>query len=174
MLLNNVARQPRAAHGVVWRKSAGVCVVQGHFEGGRSNGIVSMPLAGQEQMLLPVYGYAMQGMAYPVHMQPGNPHLRYHPPAVPNFGPTLSLPNGRMYHQQQSLLPASAGKESCYPAGHLSRKVRVHEHKGKPVHQGVVVFDDDGDMQGWCISGQRLRAMGWREASQLKLRPRIF
>ncbi|CAL8466851.1 g6387 [Coccomyxa elongata] len=108
---------------------------QGHFEGGRSNGMVSMPLAGQEQMLLPMYGYAVQGMAYPVHMQPGHPHLRYHPPAVPTFGPALSLPNGRIYHQQQSLLPASAGLMYQRPATQ-SNGVEVTEAQASDLLEG--------------------------------------
>ena len=86
--------------------------MQGHFEGPlRSNGLVSMPVAGQEQMLTPMYAYALHGVAYPVPLQPGNLHLRYHAPALPAFGPTLSLPNGRVYHQQQPILPASSGAE---------------------------------------------------------------
>ena len=94
--------------------------VQGHYEGPlRSNGLISMPLTGQEQMLLPMYAYALHGMAYPVPLQPGSLHMRFHPTSVPTFGPTLSLPNGRIYQQQPPILPASAGGNSPAHSGQL-------------------------------------------------------
>ncbi|KAK9916995.1 hypothetical protein WJX75_009637 [Coccomyxa subellipsoidea] len=112
---------------------------QGHFEGPlRSNGLVSMPVAGQEQMLPPMYAYALHGVAYPVPLQPGNLHLRYHAPALPAFGPTLSLPNGRVYHQQQPILPASSGLMYQRPAlqSSVSEGGPSAEAQGKDLLEG--------------------------------------
>lgn len=64
---------------------------------------MSMPKAVQEQMLVPMYSYAVPGVGYQVAMPPGSIHMRYLPPTL---GP---IPNGRIYQQQQPMLPMSGG-----------------------------------------------------------------